>query len=359
MAVTAAQLLSGANKQLEAYNKSAPVDQVNKDKPLMEWLVANKKPTIGGNYYYNEKIHVSNDSNYQNYSEDDQVTYNRRDTVRLAKFGWASFHDGFGVNEDELARNGINITEEGNTSTVTDAELIQIYDLMEQNYTDLKMGVQEKFDEELHLDGTQDPKAVQGLDFLVSTTPATTVVGGIDAATATYWRNNVALNIPAVVDEATAAAFIAAMETMWRACRTYGRQNPDKILCGSTFYDNYRKALNLANGRQVTIVNRSGRPGTPSLDGGTGDIFFQNVLVEWDPTFDSLDDLYGAPAVPWRKRCYFLNSNTIKLRPLIGHWMVNRKPPRMYDRYVYYFAMTSKYRLTTNKRNANAVLSVA
>ena len=41
----------------------------------------------------------------------------------------------------------------------------------------------------------------------------------------------------------------------------------------------------------------------------------------------SLDDLYGAPTIPWRKRCYFLNSTTIKLRPLIGHWMVNRKPP--------------------------------
>lgn len=359
MAVTAAQLLAGANKQLEAYNKSAPVDQVNKDKPLMEWLVAGKKPTIGGNYYFNEKIHISNGSNYQNYSEDDQVSYNRRDTVRLAKFGWASFHDGFGVNEDELARNGINIAEDGTTSTVTDAEVVQIYDLMEQNYTDLKMGVQEKFDEELHRDGSHDPKAVQGLDFLVSTTPAATVVGGIDAATATYWRNNVALSIPAVIDEATARAFIAAMETMWRACRTYGGQTPNKILVGSTFYDNYRAALNYTHDRTVTIVSRSGNVGTPSMDGGTDDIFFKKVMVEWDPTFDALDDLYGAPAVPWRKRAYFLNGNTIKLRPLLGHWMVNRKPPRMYDRYVYYFAMTSKYRLTINKRNANAVLSVA
>jgi hypothetical protein len=359
MSLTQAMLLAGANKQLEAYNKAAPVDQVNTDKPLMQWLVAGKKETIGGNYYYNEKVRVSNDSNYQNYSEDDQVTYNRRDPVRLAKFGWASFHDGFGVNEDELARNGINIDENGNTSTVTDAETIQIYDVMEENYTALKMGVQEKFDEELHRDGSQDAKAVQGLDLLVSTTPNSTVVGGIDAATATYWRNNVALNITAPTDAATAAAFIAVMETQWRACRKYGRLTPDKILCGSTFYDAYRKALSLTQDRQVTINVGSGKPGTPSLDGGTGDLYFKNVLVEWDPTMDNLDDFYGAPSVPWKKRCYFLNSTTLKLRPLKGHWMVNRKPPRMYDRYVYYFAMTSKYRFTTNKRNANSVLSVA
>jgi hypothetical protein len=359
MTVSAQMLLAGANKQLEAYNKAAPVDQVNKDKPLMQWLVANKKPTIGGNYYYNEKVHVANDSNYQNYSEDDQVSYNRRDTVRLAKFGWASFHDGFGVNEDELARNGINISEDGNASTVTDAETVQIYNVMEQNYTDLKMGVQEKFDEELHLDGTQDPKAVQGLDLLVSTDPANTTVGGIDAGTATYWRNNVALNIPAVIDEATAVGFIAALETLWRACRTYGRKTPDKIICGATFYDNYRAALNLTQDRHITIVNKTGKPGQPSLDGGTGEIYFKDVVVEWDPTMDSLDDLYGPPAISWKKRCYFLNSTTLKLRPLIGHWMVNRKPPRMYDRYVYYFAMTSKYRMTINQRNANGVASVA
>lgn len=359
MTVSAQMLANGANKQLEAYNKAAPVDQVNKDKPLMKWLVDNKKPTIGGNYYYNEKIHVSNDSNYQNYSGDDQVSYNRRDTVRLAKFTWASFHDGFGINEDELAANGINISEDGNASTVTDAETVQIYNLMDQNYTDLKMGVQEMFDEELHRDGTQNAKAVQGLDFLVSTDPANTVVGGIDASTATYWRNNVSLNITAVTDEATARAFIAAMEVMWRACRTYGGMTPDKIFCGSTYYDNYRKALRFTQGQQINLTVGAGKPGVPALDGGTGDLYFQNVLVEWDPTFDSLDDKYGAPSTPWKKRCYFLNSSTLKLRPLIGHWMVNRKPPRMYDRYVYYFAMTSKYRFTTNKRNANAVLSVA
>jgi hypothetical protein len=38
--------------------------------------------------------------------------------------------------------------------------------------------------------------------------------------------------------------------------------------------------------------------------------------------------------------------------------MVSRKPPRVYDRYVHYWALTSKAALTTNKRNAHAVLSL-
>lgn len=359
MSVTQAMLAAGANKQLEIYNKKAPVDQVNKEKPLMQWLVSGKVETLGGNFYFNEKVYISNDSNYQNYFGDDQVTYNRRDVVRLAKFSWANFHDGFAVNEDELAANGITIVEDGETTVEDGAEAFQIYNIMETNYTALKMGVQEKFDEELHRDGTQDPKAVQGLDYLVSTTPNTGTVGGIDSSTATYWRNNVNLNIPAVIDVATAAAFTENMEITWRACKTYGRMVPNKILCGSIFYDNYRKALNLLNGRQIMITNKSSNPGAPAIDGGTGDLSFNGVLVEWDPTFDSLDDLYGAPTIAWKKRCYFLNGKTITLRPLKGHWMRNRKPKGMYDRYLYYFAMTSKYRLTINKRNVNAVLSVA
>jgi hypothetical protein len=49
----------------------------------------------------------------------------------------------------------------------------------------------------------------------------------------------------------------------------------------------------------------------------------------------------------------------LKLRPIKGHWMVNRKPPRVYDRYVHYFALTAKAALTTGKRNAHAVLTIA
>lgn len=354
MPMTPAQFANGANRQLEVYADGNPVDQINKDRPFMKWLVSNKKFAPGGNQYFNEKVRITNDSNYQNYYGDDQVSYNRRDTVRLAKFPWSNFHDGFGLNEDELAANGITLTDDTN-ATVTDAEKIQIYNLMTENYDVLREGVHEKFDEEMHLDGSQNAKAAQGLDFLVSTTPTVGVVGGIDSATALYWRNNVNLNIPT----GTAGNLTSEMEETWRACRKFGGLTPERIFCGEAFYDAYRKDLNASNQRMITIPLKGNNPGQPAIDGGTGDLYFKGVLVEWDPTFETLDTLYGPFTVPWTKRCYFLNSKTIKLRPLTGHWMVNRKPPRLPDRYLHYFAMTSKYRLTINKRNANAVLSIA
>jgi hypothetical protein len=81
------------------------------------------------------------------------------------------------------------------------------------------------------------------------------------------------------------------------------------------------------------------------------------VEIVWDPVMTVLDGLY-APTIPWEKRCYFLNTKFLKLRPIQGHWMINRTPPRVYDRYVHYFALTAKAALTTGKRNAHAVLSI-
>jgi hypothetical protein len=98
------------------------------------------------------------------------------------------------------------------------------------------------------------------------------------------------------------------------------------------------------------------------MDGGIGSgtntgLYFKTVEIIWDPVMDVLDALY-APTVAWAKRCYMLNMRHLCLRPIKGHWMVGRKPPRVYDRYVHYWALTSKAAMTTNKRNAHAVLSI-
>lgn len=353
MPITAAQLALGANYQLEAYAAGDPVDQVNTAKPFMKWLVSKKQETVGGNEYFNEKLRRSNDSNYQNYSGDDQVSYNRKDTVRLAKFPWANFHDGFGLNEDELARNGIILTDDAE-ATMTDHEKVAIVNLLKENFETLKLGVQEEFDLELHLDGSQDPDAVVGLDSLVSTTPAVGEVGGIDPALASnaYWRNNINL----AINTGTAGNLVQEMEETWRECTRYGGSMPDYIMVGAAFLDAYRRdSLNTIE-RHVNGAGVS--KGGVALDPSVTKLYFKGVELVWNPSFEALDDLLGAITYPWTKRCYFLNSRHMKLRPLQGHWMVNRKPPRVYDRYVHYWGMTSKYRLTINKRNAHAVLSI-
>jgi hypothetical protein len=76
----------------------------------------------------------------------------------------------------------------------------------------------------------------------------------------------------------------------------------------------------------------------------------------WNPVFDVLQtNLSSSPS--WLKRLYMINTKHLKLRPIKGHWMIARRPPRVYDRYVHYWALTAKAALTTGKRNAHAVIT--
>ncbi len=167
----------------------------------------------------------------------------------------------------------------------------------------------------------------------------------------------------AVILEGTAeliswdGTLVAAMETSWRNGNIYSKTVPDKIIAGGSAIDAY--ALDVRRQSGQTIYQTGPSKGGVALDGSRSGVYFHGIEIEHDPTFEALDALLGAITYPWTKRMYFLNSRTMKLRPITGHWMLNRTPPRMYDRYVHYRAITSKYRFTTNQRNANTVLSIA
>lgn len=344
------QLAQGANATLETYRRNDPIDQVNTAHEVLKWLLKNKKPSTFGNGFYNETVYFTNASNYQNYFGADQVTYNEREQTRFAKFSYYNHHDGFWFDEDRLAANNIILTDDGDAQ-VSDSEMQQLVNLLETSYYGLKEGINEGMADEFLLDGSTNPKAVPGLDHLISTNPTVGIVGGINAANAAYWRNNTNLGL------ATGQALIDGMEKTWRDCTRFGGMVPDYIPCGSSFLDAYRIAAGQTINRQINDGGNA--KGGITLDASVSGTFFKGVPLVWDPTFDALDAKLGAIANPWAKRCYFLNSKTIKLRPLKGHWMVTRRPERLPDRYVHYFGQTSKYGMTINKRNANAVLSVA
>lgn len=348
MPVSTAQLLAGANYQLESYATGDPVDQFTTARPFSAWLIKNKMESVFGNGIFNEKVRVTNDSNYQNYTGDGQVDYNRRDTVRKAPFQYYSAHDGFSLNEHELADNGIILTDDRN-AVMTEAERIQIVNKLRENHQVLKEGFQQNFDLEMHRSGATSALACPGLDAIV-TVDGTGTVGGIDSGTSAYWANNFNTGI----STASAGTLLAAMETEWRKCMTYGGMVPDAIFCGAKFFDAYKKDVRDTHSLQITTPARGGS----SLDGGTSGVYFNGVEVVWDPVMDALQ-VADDPTIDWDKRCYFLQSKALKLRPFKGRWLVNRKPSRIYDRYTHFFALTSDYSLTTNKRNAMSVLSIA
>jgi hypothetical protein len=323
-------------------------DLYNTERPLLKALSANKKTFPGAKQYINEKLRTTNDSNFQWFAPDSEVSYNRKRTLTEANFSWGSAHDGFALTEEELLQNYISVTDDRNAAP-TQSEQFQFVNLITENTETLKAGFNEKFDYELHLDGTQSTEAIPGLDALVSTTPTTGTVGGINRATTTIWRNQAETGISV----ASAGNLQARMEINWRACARVGGNAPNLIMCGSKFLDAYRADLLATRVVQVNAKN-----GGINLDGGSDNPTFKGVPIVWDPVMDDLQAALN-PTVNWDKRCYFLNTRFLKLRPAQGQDMVTRKPPRVYNRYTHYWGLTWRGAMTITRPGAMAVLSIA
>lgn len=359
MSFNAEQLAYAGKHAINYFLKNDPIDQINIDRPLINKLMEKKQEYAGGLQYVVEQLRYQNDSNFQSYFGDQQVTYNRKRTLEQAQYAWGSFHDGFGLNEDELAQNGISMSDDRD-SVPSDAEKVQLTNLLKENHATLKLGFQENFDIMLHRDGTQSATDIAGIDALIGLSASSGTIGGIAASNA-YWQNyaELSINTPTI-------SLADRMEIAWRACIRVGGQAPDCILAGSDFIDAYRtdaKSITAGVTRQVTLGGPGGNKQGATLDGGIGNgdqtgLFFKGVPIMWDPVMLDLDTLDG-PTQTWEKRCYFINTRHLKLRPIKGHWMVPRRPPRVYDRYVHYWALTAKAALTTGKRNAHAVLTIA
>ena len=351
-----AQELQDAGKiALDFYLKNNPIDQVAVERPLMKALMGKKKSFPGGKQYVVEQLRYRYQSNFQWFNGSSVVTYNKRVTTEQAQFPWRSAHDGFSLDEDRLAQNGIVIHDSQTGGNASQAERVQLTNLLQEQTEALRLGFEEKFSMYLHLDGSSSTDAITGLDALVATAPTSGTVGGIDRSSSgnVWWRNSATTGMTTPTTAAQATTFLGQMETAWRACVKNGGR-PDLILAGAAFIDAYIAALTL-NGQQVTYAG--GKP--RDIDGGVNQIFYKGIEIQWCPEFDDNFGGFVNPTPTWTKRCYFLNTKALTLRPMDGQDMVSRKPPRVYDRYTYYWALTWRGTLTTNRANANAVLAVS
>lgn len=344
------QEISDAGKiGLDLYLKNEPIDQIAVERPLLKKLNKSKLSAPGAKQYIVEQLRVRYQSNFQWFNGAQVVTYNRRQSIEQAQYPWRSAHDGFALDEDRLIQNGISVDDGGAGGKASDAELIMLTNLLKEQSEILKLGFQEKFSLAAHQDGSSSTDAITGRDSLVSLTPTSGTVGGIDRATNVYWRNYAQTGLTTTT---TTGTILDIMEIAWRACiRNGGR--PDHCEAGGDFIDGFRNFMFKSFG-QINYEGVDER----SIEGGTKVLTFHGVPITWNPEFDDLQDLTGA-ATSWKKRCYFNNTKHIKLRPIEGQDMVTRKPPRAYDKYEWYWGLTWRGALTMNRSNAQAVLAIA
>ncbi len=335
---------------LDHYLRNKPIDQIAVERVLLKALMPSRKEVPAAKQYISEQLRNKYQSNFQWFNGAQVVTYNRRQTIQQTNFPWRSAHDGVAIDEDRLIQHGITVTDGGPGGQASGSEITVLTNLLEEQMEVLRNGFEERFSKYLHLDGTSSSDALTGLDALVSTSPTSGTLGGISRVSNQWWRNHAASSLSTTT---TTGDILDKMEIAWRACTRNGGR-PNKIIMGSDFYDGFRNFMLKTYGRMDY-----GAAGFKRVAGGTEMMTFHGVECEWAPEFSELDSEFGGSPT-WEKRCYFLKvGDNMRLRPMKGQDMITRKPPRPYDRYEYYWAITWRGALTLNRANGMAVMSLS
>lgn len=348
MPISNADLQEVAKASLDEYLRNMPVDQIAVERPLFKKLMEGRKTFLGAKQNVVENIRKGYGSNFNWAYGEASVAFNKRNTTDQASFPWRRAVDGLYIDYDRLFANGIKVREgERGAYKLEQNEKVQLLNLLDEQMESLKEGFIQKLDLELHRNGTSSTDAVTGLDALVATAPTTGTVGGLDRATATYWRNYA----ETAIATSTVGNLATRMEFAWRKCIKNGG-SPNFILAGGKFIDAYRK--------EITVTNMADAKNVKTLDAGVGSgvntgLYFKGVEIIWDPQFEDLDTL-DTPSVAWEKRCYFLNTKYLKLR---DDEIDIVTPIRPHDVLAMYAMVNLRLALSMSRSNAQAVLAIA
>jgi len=204
-----------------------------------------------------------------------------------------------------------------------------IIDLLEGRVENAEMTFMNGLSNGIYGDGSVSG-SINGLQLLVASTPTTGVIGGIDRASWTFWRN---VSFSAVTNGGAAASasnILQYMDALWVQL-IRGRDFPDLIVADNNMYKFYLQAL-----QSIQRIQTEG--GAPDLaEAGYQSLKYMNADVVLDGGYQgqSTDPLPfevsssgtavgGAPT----STMYFLNTNYIHWRPHARRNMVPLDPDR-------------------------------
>lgn len=313
------------------------------DKPLLALLDKSKKTFPGGKDYITLRAKGAYSTGLQGISGDDSVTYTNPANIKTASYPWMFLHGGITFSKHELAKNGISVSEDAHGSSKSDAEMIQLANILDDKLDDMEEGIDRSLNLMLWRDGSQDPLEIPGITSFILDNPASaTVVAGIDQVSNTWWRNRASVNF-AQGSDPSALLVTNLLQKEVRQLRRYGGK-PTKGLAGSDFLEWMEKEL-----RSKGTFTQDGWSKSGKMDMGTADIAFKGIEFEYDPT---LDDLGKA------KYLYLMDPRTLYHMPVAGEEWQKHAPARPEDKYVYYRAKTYMGGLVCEQRNANGVYSI-
>ncbi len=345
--LTAQQLENVANQLFDFYTKNEILDQSIQDKPLLKAMKANAKEFPGGKELIHGNVKFEHSVSFQGYEGDDIVEYVNPSNVKQYSYPWKELHGGISVTHSELKKAGITVVDSAmgdNLSNNSKQDVIQITNLFEDKLQDMNEGLMESLNEMYWLDGTQDAKAFPGVLSILTDTPTTGIVGGLDSASVALWRHRALVGSDHIAPSAANQTLSRTLRQEIRQLRRYGGR-PSLLLCGSTFL----KALDLEIEAKGSYTE-SGFARKETTDIMMADFSMRGVgTFQYDPTLDDLDRA---------DYCYFIDERHLFPRVMSGQDMKKHTPARPANQYVLNRSVTHTLGLICDMRNAHGVYKV-
>lgn len=245
------------------------------------------KPVSGGRTIVQELEYADN-STYKRYSGYETLNINPSDVFTAAEFDYKQAAVAVSISGLEMLQNS---GEEA------------VINLLGSRIRNAEKTMMNNIAADIYSDGTADGgKQIGGLQLLVSKTPTTGTVGGIDRATWTFWRNKATVSGTA----ADATNIQGRMNTMALSL-VRGTDRPDLIVADGNYYGFYLASLQAI---QRITDPEMGAAGFTSLKyfghGGSADVVLDGGVGGACPT----------------NTMYFLNTEYIHFRPHADRNMV-------------------------------------
>ncbi len=177
MPFTPAEIENVANATIDFHTERGKVlSQTLQDKPLLEALTKAEKEFPGGKENITVNVKGEYTTTIQGFRGDDTVSYGNPTNIKQAKYPWKLIHSGISFTMDELLRAGISVQDSmQGKSTVqhSDAELIQLTNLIEDKLEDMKEGTDRGMNLMFWRDGSADANLVPGLRSFILNDPTT------------------------------------------------------------------------------------------------------------------------------------------------------------------------------------------
>lgn len=341
---------------IDNHMKGKAFEQAIQEKPLLRILRRHQKTFGGGNDAITIPVKGVHSVTLQSYTGADTVDYDNPNNVVRARYDWKELHMGIGVFLTELKRAGIHVVDttsglQGNVSRSSDRDVYVLTDILDDKLADMTESWAENFNAMLWGDGTGNGgKDIMGIRGLLADDPTLAgTPGGIDQVANVWWRNRA--NLAVATNVADGGALLQTMHAEIRQLRRYGGR-PRYALCGSNFIEAMEIELR-ANG----LYSQTGFSDSQNI--AVGSIRHNGVEFTYDPTLDDLTDTELGVGNLGINRCYLIDPNRLRLRPMEGEDMKRHSPARPEDQYVAYSAITYTGSMDMTQRNCHGVYQLA